>query len=83
MIQPAASAPREVMTPPEAARYLRLDDDGVRCDKSAIRSLDRLVERGFIRPCVLGHRRCYSLEELRRFVAARTEGYKPIGPKDG
>ena len=82
MIQPAPPTPREVMTPAEAARYLRLDDDGTRCDEKAIDSLNRLVERGLIRPLRLGHRRRYALAELRRFVLAQTEKYSPIKPKD-
>ncbi len=80
MIQPAASTP-EVLLPAEAAAWLRLDDNGTRSDEKAIDSLNRLVERGWIRPLMIGHRRRYALEELRRFVLDRTQRYEPIKAK--
>ncbi len=67
-----------VMTAEEACRYLRLDVD--RDDmKNAIKALNRLVDKGFIRPCIVGNHRRYSHDELRRFIGAATERYGDVG----
>ena len=65
-----------LMTKIEAARYLRFDvlhDD----DDGAVRALERLVEKGLIRPCMVGGRRFYARRELDRFLADRTASYGP------
>ncbi len=60
-----------VLTPAEAAAYLRLDED--RELPAALRALDRLVDKRLLRPCIVGKRRRYSRAELDRFINEQTE----------
>lgn len=66
-------APR-LLTAEEAARYLRLTDDG-RDVQAAVKALNRLVDRNLIRPCLVGRHRRYSRRELDRFIDSGTERY--------
>ncbi len=62
----------------EACAYLRLDwaDDADDLSDTALkRRLDRLVERGFVRPCLVNNKRYYSRRELNRFIDAQTDRY--------
>ncbi len=58
----------------EAAAYLRLANDGEKPD-AARRALNRLVDKGKVRPCLVGGKRRYSRRELDRFIDAETERY--------
>jgi hypothetical protein len=60
---------------PEAAAYLRLAHDGEDAE-AARRALNRLVDQGKIRPCLVGGRRRYSRRELDRFIDQETEKYE-------
>ena len=59
-----------VLTPTEAVSYLRLDEDRDRGD--ALRSLERLMRRGEIRPARIGARNRIARVELLRFVLQKT-----------
>ena len=61
----------------DAARLLLLvdEDDGA---KAAQMRLNRLVDKGLLRPCLVGGKRRYAIEELRRFVRDRTEQYADL-----
>jgi hypothetical protein len=65
--------PLMLLTAEEAARVLRLADD--RDEAAAVKALNRLVDRGFIRPALVGKRRRYSIGEIQRFIDARIEHY--------
>ena len=58
----------------EAAAYLRLASDGEK-PAAARRALNRLVDQGKIRPCLVGGKRRYSRRELDRFIDQETERY--------
>ncbi len=58
----------------EAAAYLRLANDGEK-PETARRALNRVVDRGKVRPCLVGGKRRYSRRELDRFIDAETERY--------
>ena len=58
----------------EAAAYLRLANDGEE-PEAARRALNRLVDQGKIRPCLVGGKRRYSRRELDRFIDQETERY--------
>ena len=58
----------------EAAQYLRLASDGEEPEASR-RALNRLVDQGKVRPCLVGGKRRYSRRELDRFIDAETERY--------
>lgn len=58
----------------EAASYLRLAEDGENAE-AARRALNRLVDQGKVRPCLVGGRRRYSRRELDRFIDRQTETY--------
>ena len=55
-----------LFTPEEAAQYLRLESNG----KAA---MDRLVDKGLIKACVIGNKRRYSRKELDRFIEDQTK----------
>lgn len=61
----------------EAAAYLRLAEDGQDA-AAARRALNRLVDQGKVRPCLVGGRRRYSRRELDRFIDAQTEHYGEV-----
>ncbi len=58
----------------EAAAYLRLANDGEE-PEAARRALNRLVDQGKVRPCLVGGKRRYSRRELDRFIDQETERY--------
>ena len=58
----------------EAATYLRLVDDD-QDDKAARRRINRLVDRGLLRPCLIGGKRRYWRRELDRFLEQQTDTY--------
>lgn len=62
-----------LLTAGEAAAYLRLTDDG-RDAGAALKSLNRLVDKGLIRPCMYMYQkeRLYSRLELDRFIERQT-----------
>lgn len=62
-----------LLTASEAGVYLRLDE-GKDAD-GAVRAIDRLVDQGRLKPCLIGRHRRYSKVELDRFIAAETEKY--------
>ena len=62
-----------LLTATEAARYLRLIEGG-EDDASGPQRINRLVDRGKIRPCLTGGRRCYAKRELDRFIDDETAG---------
>ena len=61
----------------EAAAYLRLANDGEK-PETARRALNRLVDQGKIRPCLVGGKRRYSRRELDRFIDIETDRYGPL-----
>lgn len=63
-----------LLTDIEAATFLRLTDDD-RSTEAAIKSLNRIVDRGLLRPCLVGKHRRYSLKELQKYIDERTEAY--------
>ena len=65
-----------VMTAEEACCYLRLDVD--REMKNAIKSLNRLVDRKLIRPCMYQKKRMYARKELDRFIDLETNRYGDV-----
>lgn len=74
--KPAAPT-HEILTAEEACRYLRLDIG--RDSDAAIKALNRLVDKGRIRPCLVGKHRRYTRDELCRFIGATTERYGDTG----
>ena len=66
-----------LLTDVEAAMFLRLIEDGEDA-ASARRKVNRLVDQGKVRPCLVGGRRRYSIRELARFIAAETERYGDV-----
>lgn len=66
-------APR-LMTAEEASEYLRLTD-GDRNRGAGVKSLNRFVDKGLIRPCLVGRYRRYSRRELDRYIDSATERY--------
>ncbi len=66
-----------LMTPQEAALYLRLATKE-ECEGQAeivVTRVNRLVERGLLRPCIVGGKRRYGRHELDRFIVAETDRY--------
>jgi len=63
----------DLMTPVEAAQYLRLDETGNHTPKSAIRTLTYWRQRGLIRATKFARRVWYRRSELDRFLAIKTE----------
>ena len=62
-----------LFTAEEAAVYLRLDEG--REIGAAVKALNRLVDKGLIRPCLVGGKRRYSVAELDRFIHDQTAAY--------
>lgn len=62
----------------EAAAYLRLANDGEE-PEAARRALNRLVDQGKVRPCLVGGKRRYSRRELDAFIDAQTARYSAPG----
>ena len=66
-----------LLTPAEAALYLRLTEDSGDAE-AARRRINRLVDQRKVRPCLVGGKRCYSRWELDRFIQEETERYGEI-----
>ena len=62
----------ELLTPVEAAQYLRLDETG-HSPKSATRTLNYWRDRGELKATKFARRVWYRKAELDRFLAVKTE----------
>ena len=63
----------ELLTPVEAAQYLRLDEAGGHTPESAIRTLNYWRDRGQLKATKFARRVWYRKAELDRFLAVKTE----------
>ena len=70
---PRPDAFGELLTPVEAAQYLRLDETGAHTPKSAIRTLNYWRDKGDLKATKYARRVWYRRIELDRFLAAKTE----------
>ena len=64
----------ELLTPVEAAQYLRLDETGIHTPASAIRTLNYWRDKGELTATKYARRVWYCKAELDRFLAVKTEG---------
>lgn len=64
------------LTAGEAIRYLRLDVG--KTPEAARASLDRIVEKGLLRPCMYRKERMFTRAELDRFLADQTARYGDV-----
>ena len=64
----------ELLTPVEAAQYLRLDETGGHTPQSAIRTLNFWRDKGELKATKFARRVWYRKAELDRFLAVKTEG---------
>lgn len=78
---PSGDPAPALMTETEAAAFLRLADDGQDAE-AARRAMNHLVDRGLVRPCLVGGKRRYSRRELDRFIDAETEKWSPMSEQD-
>lgn len=62
-----------LLTPIEAAQYLRLDETGIHTPQSAIRILNYWRNRGELKATKFARRVWYRKAELDRFLAVKTE----------
>lgn len=67
------SAFAQVMTPVEAAQYLRLHETGSHTPASAVRTLNYWRSRGELKATRYARRVWYLRSELDRFLKAKTE----------
>ena len=67
-----AGHPSPILTAAEAAQWLRLVDEDAPPDAQAsgVKSVQRLVQLGQLRPLRPGRSYCFLLAELERFAAA-------------
>ena len=65
---------RELLTPVEAAQYLRLDETGAHTPQSAIRTMNFWRNRGELKATKYARRVWFRREELDRFLEVKTEG---------
>ncbi|MHC4481049.1 MAG: helix-turn-helix domain-containing protein [Planctomycetota bacterium] len=63
----------ELLTPAEAAQYLRLDETGSHTPRSAIRTLNYWRDRGELKATKYARRVWYRRAELDRFLEVKTE----------
>lgn len=63
-----------VLTPVEAAQYLRLDEVSDHTPESAVRTLNYWRDRGVLRATKYARHVWYLREELDRFLKAKTAG---------
>lgn len=63
----------ELLTPVEAAQYLRLDETGLHTPGSAIRTLNYWRDRRELRATKFARRVWYRRAELDRFLERKTE----------
>jgi hypothetical protein len=64
----------ELLTPIEAAVYLRLDETGAHSPKAAVRTLNYWRDKGELRATKFARRIWYRRAELDRFLEKKTEG---------
>lgn len=64
----------ELLTPVEAAQYLRLDETGSHTPRSATRTLNYWRDQGHLKATRYARRVWYRKAELDRFLAVKTEG---------
>jgi len=70
---PRPSSFRELLTPVEAAQYLRLDETGAHTPESAVRTLNYWRDKGELKATKYARRVWYRKAELDRFVEIKTE----------
>jgi hypothetical protein len=70
---PQLAAFPELLSPVEAAQYLRLDETGAHSPQSAIRTLNYWRDRGELKATKFARRVWYRRAELDRFLAVKTE----------
>ncbi|MBN2139002.1 MAG: helix-turn-helix domain-containing protein [Sedimentisphaerales bacterium] len=70
---PRPSVFAELLTPVEAAQYLRLDETGNHTPKSAVRTLTYWRQKGELKATRFARRVWYRRSELDRFLAVKTE----------
>jgi hypothetical protein len=63
----------ELLTPIEAAQYLRLDETGNHTPKTAVRTLNYWRDKGQLKATKFARRVWYRRTELDRFLAVKTE----------
>lgn len=63
----------ELLTPIEAAQYLRLDETGSRTPQSAVRTLNYWRDQGELKATKFARRVWYRKTELNRFLSVKTE----------
>jgi hypothetical protein len=63
----------DLLTPVEAAQYLRLDEDGSHTPVSAVRTLNYWRDRRELRATRYAHRVWYLKRELDEFLKKKTE----------
>ena len=63
----------ELLTPIEAAQYLRLDETGNHTPQTAIRTLNYWRDKGQLRATKFARRVWYRKAELDQFLAVKTE----------
>ncbi len=64
----------ELLTPVEAAQYLRLDETDSHTPKSAIRTLNYWRDKGQLKATKFARRVWYRRAELDRFLEIKTQG---------
>lgn len=62
-----------LLTPVEAAQYLRLDETGTHTPESAVRTLNYWRDRGVLKATKFARHIWYRKVELDRFLEAKTE----------
>ena len=62
-----------LLTPVEAAQYLRLDETGAHSPESATRTLNHWRDKGELKATKYARRVWYRRSELDRFLAVKTE----------
>ena len=67
------SAFADLMTPIEAAQYLRLDETGSHTPRSALRTLNFWRDKGQLRATKYARHVWYRRKELDRFLEVKTE----------
>jgi hypothetical protein len=63
----------QLLTPVEAAQYLRLDETGQHSPRSAVRTLDYWRQQGELKATKFARRVWYRRAELDRFLERKTE----------
>ena len=63
----------ELLTPIEAAQYLRLDETGSHTPKTAVRTMNYWRDKGQLKATKFARRVWYRKAELDRFLQVKTE----------